>query len=415
MRYVVLGASAAGIHGAETLRKLDKQADIILISEDTKIYSRCILHHYMEGIRTVERLSFVDKDFIEKNNIQWMKGKKAVSVDVQGKKVILSDAQTVIFDKLLIATGSHSFIPPVPGIREGTNVYGFRNLDDCEQIMKQAKDPAVKHIVVMGAGLVGVDAVSGLLKTGKSIYLIDKKSHILSMQLDAKAAGIYQDAYREKGVEQYYNVGVKEVRTDESAQISSIVLDNGTVLPCNLFIVTAGVRANIDFLEHSEIETDQYGLVIDQHGRTNIKDIYGAGDVTGRSPIWPAAVKEGIIAASNMAGISRNMTDFFSSKSTMNFLGIATMSLGFPDAPDESYQVEILSDDHGNYKKIISKDDTIYGAILQGDLSYAGILTQLIKRKIKISGVKKPLFKIDYSDFFHIKDNFEFEYQEEDV
>lgn len=114
-----------------------------------------------------------------------------------------------------------------------------------------------------------------------------------------------------------------------------------------------------------------------------------------------------------MVGVSKEMTDFFASKSTMNFLGIPTMSLGLAQPEyTENYTIEI-EDDGTNYKKIVHKDGKIYGAILQGDLSYSGILTQLIRENIDVSKVKKPLFKIDYSDFFNIKENGAFTYLEE--
>ena len=144
-------------------------------------------------------------------------------------------------------------------------------------------------------------------------------------------------------------------------------------------------------------------------GKTNIENIYGAGDVTGRNPIWPTAVKEGIIAANNMLGKEMIMTDFFGSKNTMNFVGIATMSLGDTEPKDETYKVEVKIDGD-NYKKIIHKDGKIYGALIQGDLSYAGVLTQLIKENIDISKVTKSIFDIDYADFFNMKENFEFIY-----
>ena len=156
---------------------------------------------------------------------------------------------------------------------------------------------------------------------------------------------------------------------------------------------------------------DRIDLVIDHHGQTSVPDIYGAGDVTGRSPIWPAAVKQGMTAADNMAGVQTSMEDFFASKSTMNFLGIPTMSLGVPEIPDETYTV-VMEDNGEQYRKIIHKNGKIYGAILQGDLSYGGVLTQLIAKRIDVSRVKKPLFEIDYSDFFHTKENFEFYYEE---
>ena len=104
------------------------------------------------------------------------------------------------------------------------------------------------------------------------------------------------------------------------------------------------------------------------------------------------------------------MTDFFGSKNTMNFVGIATMSLGMVEPADETYIVETKVD-ADNYKKIIHKDGKIYGAIIQGDLSYAGVLTQLIKENIDVSKVTKSLFDIDYADFFNIEKNFEFSYK----
>ena len=119
-----------------------------------------------------------------------------------------------------------------------------------------------------------------------------------------------------------------------------------------------------------------------------------------------------MIAAANMAGYNEKMTDFFASKSTMRFLEISTMSLGNvnPDPADESIKVETY-EKGGVYKKIVHQDGKIIGALLQGDLAYGGVLQQMIARKIDVRKVKKPLFDIDYSDFFHIRDNtYEFYY-----
>lgn len=410
MKYVVLGASAAGISGARQLRTLDKDAEITLVSKDDKIYSRCILHHYMEGIRDVKKLEFVEDNFIEKNNINWIKGIAVTGVDIDKKCVNLENGEYIQYDKLLIATGAHTFFPPIPHLKTAKNSIGFRNFDDCEKIMEITKNS--KNVVVMGAGLVGIDVISGLLHTDCNISLVEMQDRMLSIQLDKKAASVYEKAYAEKGVKQYYEKGVKELIVDENENITEVILTSGETIPCDLLICAAGVRANVEFLQDSGVECDKFGLVIDAFGKTNINEIYGAGDVTGRNPIWPTAVKEGIIAANNMCGVQSEMTDFFASKSTMNFLSIPTMSLGINTPPDDTYEVEIENDDNGNYKKIIHKDGKIYGAIIQGDLSYSGVLTQLIRRKIDISKIEKPLFKIDYSDFFHEKSNFEFYYEE---
>ncbi len=410
MRYVVLGSSAAGINGVRELRRLDKEAEIVLISKDETIYSRCILHEYLGGERDIERLCFAEKDFEKLYRVQWMKGRSCVGVKREERKVLLDGGEEVSYDRLLIATGSHTFIPPVKNLKEAKNVVGFRNIEDMEVLKKAAK--TAKHIIVMGAGLVGLDCASGFLELGVSLTLVEMAGWLLSKQLDERAAKTYQEAFEKRGVRQYYGVGIAEAVLNENRQITEIILTDDRRIPCDFVVVTAGVRANVEFLKDSGIELGRFGLVYDETGKTSDDHIYGAGDVSGTSPIWPVAVKEGIIAAGNMAGEKRAMTDFFASKATMNFLGIPSMSLGDINTEDPDAKTEVMETKE-SYKKIIHKNGKIIGAVLQGDLAYGGILQQLIARKIDISKVKKPVFDIDYSDFFHMKDNFEFYYDEE--
>lgn len=414
MRYVVLGASAAGVNGVRQLRKQCPEAEIILISKDSSIYSRCILHHYLGNMRTKEELCFAEDDFEDRYKTDWRKGVTCTGLDDKEKQVFLSDGTSIAYDRLLIATGSHTLLPAVKGLVGTKGVYGFHNLDEVEAIKKGAVK--AEHIVVMGGGLTGLDAAVGFLRLGKKVGLVEMEGHLLAKQLDARSSGTYEKAMEHKGIVLHLGVGIREVCQQEGT-VTSLKLTDGSELACDMLVVTAGVRPNIDFLKGSDVECDRFGLVIDRYGQTSVPDIYGAGDVTGRSPIWPAAVKQGMVAAVNMAmghganGRRATMDDFFASKSTMNFLGIPTMSLGIPERPDDSYDV-VMEDKDGIYRKVIHKNGKIYGAILQGDLSYGGVLTQLIAGKIDVSKVKKPLFEIDYSDFFHTKENFEFYYEE---
>lgn len=414
MRYVVLGASAAGINGVRQLRKQCPEAEIILVSKDSSIYSRCILHHYLGNMRTKEELCFAEDDFEDRYKADWRKGVTCTGLDDKEKQVCLSDGTSIAYDRLLIATGSHTLLPAVKGLLGTEGVYGFHNLDEVEAIKKGAVK--AEHIVVMGGGLTGLDAAVGFLRLGKKVGLVEMEGHLLAKQLDARSSGTYEKAMEHKGIVLHLGVGIREVCQQEGT-VTSLKLTDGSELACDMLVVTAGVRPNIDFLKGSDVECDRFGLVIDRYGQTSVPDIYGAGDVTGRSPIWPAAVKQGMVAAVNMAmghganGRRATMDDFFASKSTMNFLGIPTMSLGIPERPDDSYEV-VMEDKDGIYRKVIHKNGKIYGAILQGDLSYGGVLTQLIAGKIDVSKVKKPLFEIDYSDFFHTKENFEFYYEE---
>ena len=408
MKYVILGASAAGVNAVRELRKFDRDGEIVLVSKDQNIYSRCILHQYLCGERTLERLNFAEPDFETLYRVNWKRGREAVGLRREEKQVILDGGELLSYDKLLIATGSHTFIPPIQGLREADNYIGFRNIEDIE-VLKRVPETC-KNIVVLGSGLIGIDCATGYLHMGVKVTLVDFAGWLLNRQLDERAAKTYIDAFRAAGVDQHYGVGVSEVHVGDDRKIYEIVLSDGTVLPCDFFVVTAGVRSNVEFLRDSGLELSKFGLVYDETGRTSDPDIYGAGDVSGTSPIWPVAVKEGMVAAANMAGRRERMTDFFASKSTMSFLGIHTMSLGLVTPPDDSYRVDVYDKD-GVYKKVVSKDGVIVGALLQGDLAYGGVLQQMIARKLDVRKVKKPLFEIDYSDFFHEKKDLEFTYE----
>lgn len=407
MRYIVVGASAAGISGAKTLRELDKDAEIILVSKDESVYSRCILHHYISGHRDIEALDFTDRDFFEKYNIEWKKGLEVKSIDDREHVIVLSNGESLKYDKILLATGASAFIPPVENLREAKNVVGLRNLEDAIKIKEEAEK--IKNVIVLGAGLVGIDAIAGLAFKDLNVTLVEMGDRVLPIQLDKYASSKYEKRFEDAGVKLKLGVRAEKVLIDENKNPKALLINTGEEIPCELIIVATGVRSNVAFLKDSSIETDRFGLIINEKGETNARDVYGAGDITGRNPIWPTAVKEGIIAANNMVGNEIFMEDFFGSKNTMNFLGLTTMSLGVVNVPDDSYTEEIdISGE--NYKKIIHKDGKIYGAIIQGDLSYAGVLTQLIKEKIHVSKVKKPLFEIDYADFFNIKENLEYTY-----
>ena len=407
MAYVVVGASAAGINAAKTLREINKDIEIILVSKDEHVYSRCILHHFLDGRRNIDDLDFSPAEFFEKYDVKWIKGVEVTAIDTKEKKLKLDNGENLYYEKVLLATGASSFLPPIENLRTANNVIGLRNLDDAIKIKEIA--PKVNNIIILGAGLVGVDAMAGLLDYDAKVTMIEMGDRILPLQLDHYAANVYIERLKEEGVDFRFNVRAEKVIVDENNNPVAIKLNTGEEVPGELIIACTGVRSNVGFLEGSGIECDKFGLIFNPKGETNVKEVYGAGDISGRNPIWPTAVKEGLIAANNMCDKEIYMEDFFGSKNTMNFCGVATMSLGTVIKPDDTYK-EAVELNGKDYKKIIHKDGVIYGAIVQGDLSYVGILTQIIKDKINVDRVKKPIFQIDYSDFFNEKQNLEFVY-----
>lgn len=406
MNYVILGSSATGLNAIREIRNHDKEGKITLVTKDVDVYSRCILHKYLSGERSIPELSFVEEDFFDRYGVNLISGTSAEKLDPEKKEIVLSNGDTIHYDKVLIATGSRPINPPVTHLNEAKNVISFRDLDDVEAL-KDAL-PEAKHIVIMGGGLVAIDVLSGLVDMGiQGIHLIEMQNRILPIQLDKRSSKTYEEEFEKRGVTFHLGVVAHEVELDEDKNLSAVVLNDGTRIDCDCLIVAAGVRANLEFLADVEIERTLRGIAIDDRGHTSIKDIYGGGDVTGFGPIWPVAVKNGIVAGANMAGGNLKMTDFFTSKSTMNYFGIPTMSLGFQAPVDETYTVEI-QDDGVNYMKVAHKNGKVEQAIVQGDLSYVGILLQLIKDEIDISKVKKPIFKLDYSDFFKTTEDYEF-------
>lgn len=406
MEYVILGAGAAGITAAKTIRKADKNGKITVISTDTQVHSRCMLHKYLSHERDAAGISFVDPDFFEINQITWLQGKTVNRLDTQGKKVYTDQGDEVSYDRLLIATGAESFIPPVGNLREAENVFGLRHLRDAQAIDELAKN--AENIVIIGSGLVGLDAAYGLMETGKKVSIVEMADQILPVQLDKTAAFEYQKRFEEAGARFYLGRKAADTIMGEDKNIHEIVLDNGEKLACDLIIVAAGVRSAVAGMEGEGIVIDR-GIKVDDYLQTGAEGVYAAGDVTGLSGIWPNAQKQGETAALNMCGSHVEYTDRYAIKNTINFFGLVSMCVGVI-LPQEG-DVVIAREDSRNYKRVVLRDGKVVGVLLQGDISHGGIWQYLIKNQISISGIQKDIFDLNFGDFYGIKDNGEYQWR----
>lgn len=406
MKYVILGAGAAGITAAKTIRKADKNGKITVISTDTQVHSRCMLHKYLSHERDAAGISFVDPDFFEKNQITWLQGKTVNRLDTQGKKIYTDQGDEVSYDRLLIATGAESFIPPVGNLREAENVFGLRHLRDAQAIDELAKD--AENIVIIGSGLVGLDAAYGLMETGKKVSIVEMADQILPVQLDKTAAFEYQKRFEKAGAVFYLGRKAADTVMGEDKIIREIILDNGEKLPCDLIIVAAGVRSAVAGMEGEGIVIDR-GIKVDDYLQTGAEGVYAAGDVTGLSGIWPNAQKQGETAALNMCGSHVEYTDRYAIKNTINFFGMVSMCVGVI-LPQEG-DVVIAREDSRNYKRVVLRDGKAVGVLLQGDISHGGIWQYLIKNQIDLAGIKKDIFDLNFGDFYGIKDNGEYQWR----
>lgn len=405
MKHVIIGAGVAGIEAAKTIRGLDENAVILIISADTQIHSRCMLHKFIGGERDEKSLDFTEENFFEKYRVDWKKGTNVISVCPGEKEIHLDTGERIGYDRLLLANGADSCIPPVGDLRKASNVYGLRNLSDAREIVKEAE--SADNVLIIGSGLVGLDAAYGLLERGKKITIVEMASQILPVQLDTHAAQSYQTLFENAGVRFLLGRRACEAQCREDGKIHEVVLDNGEKAACDMIIAAAGVRASTGYLEGSGILCER-GVCVDSYLQTNTADVFAAGDITGLSGIWPNAADQGRVAGKNMSGIRTEYTDRFAIKNTINFFGLLSLCVG-RICEEEGDEIQI-QEDKEHYKRVILKDGKVEGILLQGDISHAGTWQYLIKNHIDISRIGKDIFKINFADFYHVGERGKYEW-----
>lgn len=396
MRYVVVGAGAAGISAARTLRQLDREGQIVLVSKDEKVHSRCMLHKYLGGQRTAEEIDFAPPGFFESQGIDWIAGKAMTGLHCDEETVELDDGTLIPYDRLLICSGAYYLVPPVPGLREANNVFGFRDLSDAEAV-KNAAGPGKKAVIV-GSGLVGMDAAYALLEQGINPVIVEMADRILPLQLDAPAAAEYQKLFETYGCRFRLSAKASGTRLDADGNVQALILDSGEELECDFIIVAAGVRPEIRFLENCKVETGR-AITVNQYMETTVPHVYGAGDVCGLSGIWPNAMKQGVTAARNMCGIPTVYDDTYAMKNTMNFFGLPALCIGDINCAGDNTQV-ITEEDRHNYRKALVEDGILKSILLLGDISGSGIYQYLIKNRIKLPVTGRDIFRLSFADFY---------------
>ena len=426
MKHLILGAGAAAISALRMILKEKPDDSVVMVSRDEHIHSRCMLHKFMSGERSAESINFINDGIMESPNVQWIKGKNITRLDVSadaGTKTVYAGDETIASaDTVLIATGSDSIIPPIGELKTAKNAFGLRHLSDASSIMELAKK--AKKIAVIGAGLVGLDAVCGIIESAggdsKEVTVIEMAPSVLAINLDTHAAQAYQQLFEKKNVK--FHLACKVVNTKgDGGIINALELDNGTVIPCDLVVVAVGVRPATAFLEGPVgssgpvsssgpiVElTERKAVKVDDYLATSVPGIFAAGDVAGLSGIWPNAQKQGEMAAYNMTGTKWGYDDRFALKNTVNFFSLPSLSLGEIN-PREGDEV-LVREDRNNYRKLILRNGVPVGIVLQGEIGGSGFWQYLIKNKIRIDNLGKSPWKVTYADFYGVEENGEYKW-----
>lgn len=317
--------------------------------------------------------------------------------------IVRHSGGTETYDRLLIATGAESAVPPIGALRTAGNVYGLRHLTDAKAIWERALKS--KKVLVVGAGLVGLDAAYALAEIGLKPVVVEMAKSILALNLDAHAAAEYQRRFEEAGCTFHLGRKVMDTVCDPNGDITALALDTGEEIPCDMVIVAAGVRPATMFLRDSGIQFER-AVTVDERLATSVEGVYAAGDVAGLSGIWPNATLQGEVAAKNMCGVPTVYSDQFAQKNTVNFFGLLALSVGRLN-PEDGDEV-IVREDRGRYQKFILRDGFVVGVVLLGDIGGGGFWQYLIKNGINVAAVDKPIWKLSYADFYGVEPDGEY-------
>jgi len=397
-KYVIVGNGIAGLRAADTIRSEDRDGSICMISEENFLsYSRPLISYYIGGETTLEKMFYHEQDWYDKRDIKLELGNAVVRFEPISNRLILKDGKEISYDKLLIATGGKSQVPDMPG-KDLDGIYTFTDLDTAKKIKEKTKD--ARRAFVIGGGLVGLKAAQGLVDAGLDVTVVIASNQIMSQLLDETAASIVKRRLDRKGIRVILNTSISEVLGKD--KVEGVVLESGDEHECDILIFAKGVKPDLKFLKNTEIKTGE-GIIVDNHMRTNIPNVWAAGDCTetfeesfGRSTtnlVWPRASEQGRIAGFNMVGIPREYRGWFWMNS-FQFYGLSCISIGNIKPTGGQFEVMINQNiREGLYRKVILMDDKVIGAMFVGKITTIGTLNGLIKKQVSVKGHKEDVLE----------------------
>ncbi len=391
--YIVIGNGVAGATAAENIRKQDKEGNITLVTDESfPFYYRVRLNEYISGDITDQDLIVKGEQWYKDQHIDLKLGTRIVSADSRKKIIITEKNQGLSYDSLLIATGSHPFIPPIKG-SEKSGVFALRSIRDARDISARAND--IEDAVLIGGGLLGLEAGNALRKLGKKVMVVEFFPRLLPRQLDVEGAKRLQVIMEEMGF--CFRLGSKTEEITGDDRVNGVLLEGGETLPAEMVIISAGVRPNLELAEPLGVDYDK-GIKVDEHLRTNQPDIYAAGDVAEFKGmpygIWPAAMGQGKIAGTNMAG-GDMIYEGTTMANTLKVVGVDLASAGNIDAENE-FESQVFTDEK-IYKKIVIENDKITGCIMLGDTKGFNKMTKAISERVDVSKIKDQILSAGFN------------------
>jgi nitrite reductase (NADH) large subunit len=393
LKLVMIGNGMAGVRTLEELLKLAPDLYDITVfgAEPHPNYNRILLSPVLAGEQTFEEIVLNDLNWYAENDIKLLLGRKVVKIDRKKRLVIADDGSEAEYDRLLIATGSNPFILPIPG-KDLAGVIGYRDIADTQMMMDTAKTH--KHAVVIGGGLLGLEAANGLKLRGMDVTVVHLGDWLLERQLDRTAGELLQKSLEDRGLKFLLPKHTAELLDNGEGRVCAVKFKDGEVIPADLVVMAAGIRPNSDLAEQSGIACNR-GILVNDTLQTFDPRVYAIGECASHRGIAYGLVaplfEQAKVCANHLAqlGFARYQGSVTSTK--LKVTGIDLFSAGeFMGA--EGTETITLSDPIGGvYKKLVIKDDVLVGACLYGDTADGGWYFRQIRENHNVSEIRDHL------------------------
>jgi nitrite reductase (NADH) large subunit len=377
MRHLIVGNGVAGTTAAQQIRQMDPDCEITMLTEEAHpFYSRIRLIDFLADEATEDDVIMHKPVWYDEHRIRLVLARRVASIDTDAREVVTDSGEKYGYDRLLLATGSHSFVPPIPGHRL-RGVFTLRTLEDAKAIKEYAR--SINEVLLVGGGVLGLEAGNSLRKTGKKVSVVEVFPRLLPRQMDPQGSRILCAQMQEMGFTFYLGMKTDELIGRES--VKRALLEDGSEVPAELAIISAGVRANTTLAAEADIACGQAGIIVDDRMRTSRADVYAAGDSAehrGRMyGIWPAAEAEGRVAGTNMAGGDEKFEGITPSN-VLKVAGIELAAAGDID-PEGRCQRIIKQDDARHiYLKLVHENGTLRGCIILGTRKNRGKILKAV-------------------------------------
>jgi nitrite reductase (NADH) large subunit len=391
-RLVVVGNGMAGMRTVEELHaRAPDRFDITVIgAEPHPNYSRILLSSVLAGERTFDDIVINSREWYDERGIRLIAGKRATAIDRVARQVELADGSALPYDRLLLATGSKPLAPPIPGLGL-PSVRAFREIADVEAMIEAASTG--RRAVVIGGGLLGLEAAWGLKRRGMTVALVHLMPTLMERQLDIAAADLLHRDLEARGIEFFTSSQTEEILGTE--RVETAVLADGRRIAADLVVLAVGVRPNIELASAAKLDVNR-GILVGDDMATSDPDICAVGECTEHNgqvfglvaPLWEQAR----VCAARLAGDESTAYVPQPVFTSLKITGVDVFSAGALAAADDADEEITLHDPKGGiYKKLILRDSRVVGSVLYGSVADGPWYVQLMRDKTDVSPFRDQL------------------------